>query len=271
MNDPRDLLDRLWQDYSALNPSVNAIHELLTAAGERIVNDHIALRTFRHPKLGIDVIARPFLEGGYEAKGEYDFTDKKLSARHYEHEDPTLPKVFISELRLEDCSPELRERVNVLINQVSDVAAKKDDFVVSGRPWKINSADYEKLAAESEYAGWLAAWGYRANHFTVFVNYLETFDTLEVLNQFLKDNGFKLNAAGGEIKGTPEVFLEQSSTLADKVEVAFDDGVKKVIPCCYYEFAKRYPMPDGLLYSGFVAKSADKIFESTNRNVGTAM
>lgn len=266
MSDARELIDRLWQDYAALNPSVNAIHELLTAAGERIVNDHIALRTFRHPKVGIDVLARPFITGGYQAKGEYDFTDKKLYARHYEHEDPTLPKVFISELRLEDCTAELRDRVSLLINQVPEELPEQDSFVVAGRPWKVTSAEYEKLAAESEYASWVAAWGYRANHFTVFVNYLETFDTLEVLNQFLKDNGFKLNAAGGEIKGSPEVYLEQSSTLADKVEVVFDDGVKKTIPCCYYEFAKRYPMADGKLYTGFVAKSADKIFESTNRS-----
>ena len=44
----------------------------------------------------------------------------------------------------------------------------------------------------------------------------------------------------------------------------FDDG-SKVIPCCYYEFARRYPLPNGNLFQGFVAKSADKIFESTNR------
>lgn len=265
MSDIHKLLDRLWEDYAKLNPSAKGIHELLDAAGERVVNDHIALRTFRHPKLGIDALAKAFIDGGYTAKGEYDFPDKKLYARHYEHEDPTLPKVFISELRLEDCSAELRGRVSSLINQAPDNLGTREDFALAGRPWKVTYTDYEKLAAESEYASWLAAWGFRANHFTVFVNFLETFDTLEVLNQFLKDNGFKLNAIGGEIKGTPEVFLEQSSTLADKVEATFDDGSKHVIPCCYYEFAKRYPLPDGKLFSGFVAKSADKIFESTNR------
>jgi len=264
MSDIHQLLDRLWEDYAKLNPSAKGVHELLDAAGERIVNDHIALRTFRHPQVGIDALAKAFVEGGYVVKGEYDFPDKKLYARHYEHEDHTLPKVFISELKLEECSEELRGRVSLLINQAPDDLGKREDFALSGRQWKLTLAEYEKLAAESEYAGWLAAWGFRANHFTIFVNYLETFDTLEVLNQFLKDNGFKLNAAGGEIKGTPEVFLEQSATLADKVEVKFDDGSKQIIPCCYYEFAKRYPMPDGKLFTGFIAKSADKIFESTN-------
>jgi hypothetical protein len=37
------------------------------------------------------------------------------------------------------------------------------------------------------------------------------------------------------------------------------------IPTCYYEFARRYPLADGRLYQGFVAASADRIFESTHR------
>jgi hypothetical protein len=57
--------------------------------------------------------------------------------------------------------------------------------------------------------------------------------------------------------------LRQSSTLADIVNIKFIEG-NYDIPCCYYEFAQRYPNPDGRLFSGFVAKSADKIFESTN-------
>ena len=51
--------------------------------------------------------------------------------------------------------------------------------------------------------------------------------------------------------------------MADKAEVKFSDG-EAIIPSCFYEFAKRYPLDCGTLYSGFVAASADKIFESTN-------
>ena len=66
------------------------------------------------------------------------------------------------------------------------------------------------------------------------------------------------------MKGSKEVCLEQSSTLANNIEVEFEDG-KLTIPACYYEFAKRYPMKNGELYQGFVAASADKIFESTKQ------
>lgn len=57
--------------------------------------------------------------------------------------------------------------------------------------------------------------------------------------------------------------LQQSSTMADIVSIKFHEGLFGV-PSCYYEFAQRYPDSNGQLYSGFIAKSADKIFESTN-------
>ena len=51
--------------------------------------------------------------------------------------------------------------------------------------------------------------------------------------------------------------------MADKVPVSFVEG-NEMIPGGFYEFAKRYAMANGELYTGFVAASADKIFESTN-------
>ena len=79
----------------------------------------------------------------------------------------------------------------------------------------------------------------------------------------MKAGGFTLNSVGGEIKGSAEVKLEQSSTMADHADVAFSDKTM-TIPSCFYEFALRYPLANGELYTGFVAASADKIFESTN-------
>ena len=99
--------------------------------------------------------------------------------------------------------------------------------------------------------------------FTVSVNALKEYDTVEKVNTFLKSNGFVMNDTNGEIQGTPVDLLEQSSIKAGIIRVPFEEGDFD-IPACYYEFALRYPDQDGKLYSGFVAKSADKIFESTN-------
>jgi hypothetical protein len=258
------LLDKMWRDYVSINPLAQRIYDILDSRGEKVVNDHIALRTFNHPRVNIDVLAKPFLELGYVFKGDYQFTEKKLYAKHFEHQDPAQPKIFISELKLEEFSTELRKMVDELVAQIPPGLEHSFDFTSAGRPWQVTTQLYYDLLKESDYAAWVAAFGYRPNHFTVFINDLKNFSDIRSLNEFLKQQGFKLNTSGGEIKGGPEVLLEQSSTLANSIEVTFDDG-KMTIPACYYEFAKRYPKADGKLYQGFVAASADKIFESTSK------
>lgn len=254
----------MWQDYIAINPLAKKVYDTLISEGEKVSNDHIALRTFNHPRVTIDVLAKPFLENGYSYVGDYHFPDKKLYAKHFDHSDEKMPKIFISELKLEDFSAELRKTVGGLIDQIPKGMEEQFDFTSIGRPWKVSTKIYNDLLKESDYAAWVAAFGYRPNHFTVFINELKKYSDIRVLNEFLKAKGFKLNSSGGEVKGSQEVFLEQSSTLANSIEVTFDDS-KLTIPACYYEFAKRYPMKNGKLYQGFVATSADKIFESTNK------
>ena len=260
------LLEKMWQDYGSLNPQAKKIHNLFleTEGTQEILNDHIALRTFQEPSVGIDVLATSFMRWGYVPKGEYFFKEKKLYARHYECEkDPEKPKIFISELETKNFSKNLQEKVTTLLQQVPVKEWERWDLSCMGRPWSLSYSAYLELLEESEYAAWVAAFGFRPNHFTVNVNALKKFQGLEEVNAFLKKQGYALNTAGGEIKGSPSEFLEQSSTLAEKSKVDFEDGTH-TLPACYYEFARRYADKDGLLYQGFIAKSADKIFESTN-------
>ncbi|ALU45557.1 DUF1338 domain-containing protein [Pseudoalteromonas rubra] len=263
-NNVDSLFEKLWNNYLEVTPSAVKVHELLgSTQQDDVINDHIALRTFNHEKIGLEKLAAHFKAVGYKECGEYHFEAKKLYAKHFEHSDPTKPKVFISELLVEKCSPELQTIVDALVEQIDETAVTAENFLYSGTHWQVSHETYKQLLAESEYAAWMAAWGYRANHFTVSINHLSNFETIEAVNQALKDAGFELNASGGEIKGSPEVLLEQSSTLADQHAVAFSDG-EFSIPSCFYEFALRYNKPDGEIYTGFVAASADKIFESTN-------
>ena len=260
---PEVLFQSLWNDYiTRLCPSADKVHSLLEE-DEALINDHIALRTFNVAPLGLETLAKPFLALGYKDCGDYVFESKKLVAKHFEHPDPLQPKVFISELKVEECSPQLQEIVAKLVEQVDATKLEGDAFLYGGRLWDISFADYQLLAEESEYASWLAAHGYGANHFTVNVNQLKVFTEVKQVNDHLRGAGFTINESGGEVKGTPEVLLEQSSTMADKVPVTFSDGTETV-PGGFYEFAKRYPMANGELYTGFVAASADKIFESTD-------
>jgi len=256
------LFDNIWQQYIAVTPSAKNIHQLL-GNGEDVINDHVAYRTFDIEKINLDKLAAHLLSIGYTEGGQYDFEAKKLTAKHFEHSDTTMPKVFISELRVKEFPQEIQQIIHKLVDPLPEDISLHENFLYSGRPWEVSSEDYQTLLAESEYAAWLAAWGYRANHFTVSINHLDNFDCIVAVNDSLKEAGYTLNASGGEIKGNEAVKLEQSSTLADRALVEFTDKSVE-IPSCFYEFAKRYPLANGELYTGFVAASADKIFESTN-------
>ncbi len=276
-----EIFEKLWEDYSHLNPQAEKIHALLGQRGENLVNDHVAFRTFdfmgalneplkikgwTENSLGIAEMAAPFMQSGYQPVGNYLFPEKKLIAIHYEHSDTNFPKVFISALKVRELSEKSQKILCDLLLQVPLDFASQELWCLGGRPWDFEYATYTSLEKESEYAAWMSAFGFRANHFTVSVNALKTFSDLAVLNEFLLNQGFKLNAQGGLIKGSPAEFLEQSSTMAESVEILFQ-GEKYSVPACYYEFALRYPMPDGKLFQGFIANSANKIFESTDRKL----
>ncbi|MFT7625442.1 MAG: hypothetical protein ACI9WU_004633 [Myxococcota bacterium] len=231
---------------------------MLLARGEIVANDHIALRAFDRGGCGMEQLGSCFERYGYTARGSYRFEDKHLVAQHYEHPDSAHPRVFISELLVDALSPAAQAVVDGLLTQVQDGLSTRPDLPVSGRPWSTTWSDWEQLRAESEYAAWLAAFGYRANHFTVDVDRLNTVSGLAELNELLRAGGLALNESGGAIKGSPEVGLEQSSTLAGAVPVTLG-GETREIPGCYYEFAQRHRG-----FSGFVTQSANTIFESTD-------
>jgi hypothetical protein len=255
------LLDAMWQDYLELNPDAQKIYTLFGGA-QGVVNDHIALRTFNLPQVNIEKLAAPLLANGYVEAGSYEFKKKKLVAKHFKHPNPKLPKVFISELLVEAFDEELQQAVAELIEQITPQMVSAENFLYSGKPWQVSFSTYQKLLAQSEYAAWVAAFGYRPNHFTVSINHLEDFDSIEAVNQLVLDNGFAMNSVNGLVKGTRGTGLQQSSTMANKVDVVFTDFTVK-IPSCFYEFALRHKV-DGQLFDGFIAGSADKIFESTD-------
>ena len=257
-----NLFSNIWQNYLEVTPSAEKVHELL-GSGSDVINDHVAYRTFNIEKVNLDKLASHLLNIGYKECGEYHFEAKKLYAKHFEHADTTMPKVFISELLVEEFSSDIQAIIHRLVDQLPEEAVSADNFLYSGKQWDVSFGEYQTLLAESEYAAWMAAWGYRANHFTVSINHLANYDCIVAVNDAVKSSGFTLNGSGGEIKGDQSVMLEQSSTMADMADVVFSDQTV-AIPSCFYEFAKRYPLEGGELYTGFVAASADKIFESTN-------
>jgi hypothetical protein len=261
------VLAALWADYVAVAPGVREIHDMLAAREPdgRVVNDHVALRTFDRGPLGLEVIVGWFEALGYRRFAPYTFPNKHLQAWGLVHAEPGRPRVFVSELAVERLSSGSRAIVARLTDAIAPEAAHDPAVLWGGRPWPAPSVDEVRaLARESEYAAWLAVWGLRANHFTVSVGDLRHTQRLEAVLDAVEAAGHPLNGAGGRIKGSAAELLEQGSTVARDVEVRLADGSLRV-PSCYYEFALRHVDPrTGARYDGFVAASADRIFESTD-------
>ena len=73
--------------------------------GEDVHNDHVALRTLNDRKGRYrERYHNYYLELGYVEGGEYHFTEKKLYAKHFYHPTENHPKVFISQLLVEEFS-----------------------------------------------------------------------------------------------------------------------------------------------------------------------
>jgi len=236
------------------------------------------------PHLGIRSLEKIFLYYGYQRRDRYHFPAKKLDAFWYHPPRPDLPRIFISELRVNDLSAEAAAIIHSYTAEVTadpvdsldlNDANQVDDFL--HRPlWRLPTwADYQRLAAESEYAAWVIYNRYYLNHFTITVHNLPTgYNTIADFNAFLERHGFKLNDAGGKIKVSPDGKLLQSSTVAEMIWAEFAGGERHQIAGSYVEFAERRPLdefahlpPHELRREhrreGFEAGNADKIFEST--------
>ena len=230
-----------------------------------MVNDHVAFRTFANSPIALEKLAPQLESMGYRAYGEFRFEEKHLLARCYQHENASYPKVFLSELLIEELPPACQAIIERMIKAIPEDIVQSPEIFWAKCLWSIPTAqEYETLLEQSEYAAWLSTMGLQANHFTISINHLKRFTTIESVNQLLLDKDYPLNESGGVIKGSPEVFLEQSSTMADKRLFTFSDGEERTIATCFYEFARRHEMPNGILFDSFIEGNADKVFDSTH-------
>lgn len=248
-----------------MTPQAQRLQRVFLEQGESIVYDYVAFRTLNLEPIHLAALEPHLFRLGYQRFANYQFPEKKLHAWGYIPSVEGLPRIFISELDTTALSPTAQTILNRLCAQVAPGRVAAIDIFWAGRLWQpISWSEYRLLLQESEYAAWVAALGIQPNHFTLSVNHLQQTPSLESVLTIVTEQGIPLNESGGMIKGSPEVLLEQAATLADWMPVEFANHEIHDIPTCYYEFARRYPLPDGTLFPGFVTHSIDRIFESTN-------
>ena len=283
------ILDSLFEVYSERVPDVKKItsemiREGMVSSQTDIINDHIAFRTMGVPNLGINSFEKIFLAHGYEKRDFYHFEAKKLDAYWYSPPTKELPRIFISELRVNELSTEAKKIIksytqNVKYDPVDKIDLNNSESVsefLRTPLWNLPSLeDYEFLLHESEYASWVIYNRYYLNHYTISVHDLPSpFNKLESFNSFLKNIGITLNTSGGIIKTSKDKLLRQSSSVANSINATFCNNKKKSIAGSYVEFAERSPLPEYKHLEasrlkrihrreGFETSNADSIFEST--------
>jgi hypothetical protein len=287
------VLDGLMSRYRAQVPDVRGIVDAMVREGiipgdGDLENDHIAFRTLGVPHLGIASLEQVFLHHGYERRDRYAFKEKMLDAHWYAPPAERLPRIFISELRVRELSPDAQRIIHSYTDAVREDPVQGLDLddaaavvaFLHAPLWRTPTwADYVRLRDESEYAAWVIYNRYYLNHFTVSVHNLPgVHGSLEHFNRFLEEHGFTLNDSGGKVKTSPDGKLLQSSTVAAMVDADFDDGrgglERKRIAGSYVEFAERRVLDEFVHLpphevrrehrrEGFESGNADRIFEST--------
>ncbi|XP_061363782.1 2-oxoadipate dioxygenase/decarboxylase, chloroplastic [Gastrolobium bilobum] len=285
----RGVLKSMQSVYLNRNPTAKAILDLVhSVENNSLCYDHLAFRTFGVNCYGIDSMARFFLDYGYTQREELRFPGKKLRALWFSPPADSLggsgingplPRIFISELLVDQMSPQTQE----IIRKYTESSSNGSKYAALASSlglltWeKPLYSEFQQLASESEYAAWTLVNGHALNHVTISTHRLKThLRDIKKLNQFIEDNGFRLNSEGGVLKVSPDGLLLQSSTVADAISFQFSDGTTESVPCSYIEFAERLVLPQykNLPHTevkefhrrdGFEVASADKIFESTSK------
>ncbi|XP_058105246.1 uncharacterized protein LOC131248803 isoform X2 [Magnolia sinica] len=254
----RSILSSMEVVYLSRNPTAKAILDLVRLSdGDHVCYDHLAFRTFGVDGHGIDSIAKIFLDFGYTPRDELRFPAKKLKALWFTPPDTQhngsgsgvygpLPRIFISELLVDEMSSQVQEVIRKYTKTSGSgnkhaALASALGSLTWGKPLY---SDYQQLSRESEYAAWTLVNGYMVNHVTISTHRLKSkMRNIKDLNDFIEDNGFKLNSEGGILKVSPDGFLLQSSTVADLTSFHFADGITEAVPCSYIEFAERLVLP----------------------------
>ena len=283
------ILNSLFKAYQENVSDVKKITLALVKQGvineqAEIVNDHIAFRTLGIEHLGIRSFEKIFLKHGYIKKDAYSFDTKKLNAFWYAPPSAIYPRIFISELRVNELSDEAQQVINkytkaITVDPLNDIDLDNGHAVstfLHSPLWDVpTKAAYDTLLSESEYAAWVIYNRYYLNHYTISVHALpEGYNTLKEFNQFLEETGIVLNTSGGKIKESKDGLLLQSSSVSALKRVQFSCGEFAEIAGSYVEFAERRVLPEfadlpihqlkaQYRREGFETQNADRIFEST--------
>lgn len=293
----RNFFQKLWKNYLKRVPYAQIYVELLQHKGGKLAIDHIAFRTLKthtgEQPDGISDIRHIIKCFGYQPAGKYIFPKKKIDAIHFEHPDKELPKIFVSQLRVEQLPQWAQQRINEAVSDtpylLSDngiellnrlcvdnkLTVEGADFLETDlvnyfkRPWDPPKKETVLQVNDiSQYAAWVLLHGNSVNHFAALINEqnVKNWPDLATTSKVLDSKGVPMKES---IEGDTTSVLQQTATHAVKenVEVDGEDGLEEINwTYAYFELTRRgYTEKDGqpVLFNGFLENQARHLFNMT--------
>lgn len=290
------LWELLWREYSSRVSYAQTYAQMITKAGGTVANDHIAFRSLRMTvdspqgkvNLGIEYLGQVAEALGYEVAGEYTFSETHLYARHYRHPQQQafeLPKLFISELIVDELPEETIQLIQQTVKGVnllspSAIFKNFDDNTkrLAKELWKIFTCPWqpprrsvvEQVNKVTQYGAWVLLHGYAVNHFTGYVNRQNTpeYPDIDTTARGLENLGVPMKP---EIEGDVACGLRQTATQAvTEIVTVLDEFTDTEIQIpwtyAYYEIAQRYMVEESgnrVLFDAFLGRNAQQLFEMT--------
>ncbi|HDR52867.1 MAG TPA: DUF1338 family protein [Mariniphaga anaerophila] len=289
--------NRLQEAFLSRVPAARFYAAMIDQKGGRMVIDHIGFRTLDintgEQPAGIQGIRHIFECLGYHIAGKYELPKKKLKAIFMEHDAPNLPKIFVSQLNVQQLPgwakqlfPEVVSETPYLLSdsgiellsrlkqdgQLTSEAAEILTDELSGyfrRPWNPPPKDTViKLNEVSHYAAWVLLHGNAPSHFAALVNgqQVKSLPDLETTVRALQKNGV---AVKENIEGAKGSILRQTATYAvkEEIEVKGDDGPDEITwTYGYLELIERgwQETEDGpQLFQGFIENQEKNFYDMT--------
>lgn len=292
-----NLINKLWVSWLKRLSYAREYTALVDRRGGKIVIDHMAFRTINahtgEQPGGIMAISHIFDCLGYHKAGKYTFPQKKLNAVHLEHPEESLPKIFISQLEVDDLPEWAQRSIKVEVRDtpylLSDAGIEllcrlqqdgvltieaagilgNDLFRYFRRAWDPPLKETVlKLNDISQYAAWVLLHGNSVSHFSALVNDQDVpeWPDLEATCKALEQAGVSMKEG---IKGDKGGRLQQAASLVVKedVEVKGDDGLDFITwTYSYFQLTQRgYVEKDGewKLFNGFLEDQSRNWFSMT--------
>ncbi len=291
------LINKLWEQFLERVPYARQYADLMIEKGGKVVIDHIAFRTFNthtgeQPE-GIRAIKHILNFLGYVQVKKYKFAKHNLSSTHFEHPNESLPKIFVSQLEVNELPVWAQSIINDTVHNTYYLLSDRSlellgrleknkflpyeaaDYLIEDlaqyfrRPWNIPlKKDVLKINDVSQFGAWVLIHGNAVNHFAVLVNdqNIEEWPDLETTGNALIRAGIPMKDT---IEGDPGSTLRQTATLASKEEVDVKDEAvfeNMVWTYAYLELTERnYIEVEGTrkLFSGFIGNQANQLFNLT--------